>query len=92
MTLVYFTGSLSVHLSGGDMSKSIIAAAALATFTLLPLTTGTFAAGSVSSTSTVPRVAAPGPLVGAGPVGLVIGGVGYGVYWLVKRRRRKTEV
>ena len=30
---------------------------------------------------------APGPLVGAGPVGLVIG-VGYGVYWLVKRRRR----
>jgi hypothetical protein len=34
---------------------------------------------------------APGPLIGAGPVGLVIG-VGYGVYWLVKRRRRKTEV
>jgi hypothetical protein len=34
---------------------------------------------------------APGPLMGAGPVGLVIGGVGYGVYWLVKRRRRKTS-
>jgi hypothetical protein len=34
---------------------------------------------------------APGPLVGAGPVGLVIGGVGYGVYWLVKRRRRKAH-
>ena len=30
---------------------------------------------------------APGPLVGAGPVGLVIG-VGYGVYWLVRRRRK----
>ena len=25
-------------------------------------------------------------------VGLVIGGVGYGVYWLAKRRRMKTEV
>ena len=34
---------------------------------------------------------APGPLVGAGPAGLVIA-VGYGVYWLVKRRRRhETE-
>jgi hypothetical protein len=32
--------------------------------------------------------AAPGPLIGAGPVGLAIGGIGYGVYWLVKRRRR----
>jgi hypothetical protein len=32
--------------------------------------------------------AAPGPLVGAGPVGWVIGGVGYGVYWLVRRRRK----
>jgi hypothetical protein len=31
---------------------------------------------------------APGPLVGAGPVGWVIGGVGYGVYWLVRRRRK----
>jgi hypothetical protein len=34
--------------------------------------------------------AAPGPLVGAGPVGLVIGGVGYGVYWLVRRRRKNS--
>jgi hypothetical protein len=33
--------------------------------------------------------AAPGPIVGAGPVGLVVGGIGFGVYWLVKRRRRK---
>jgi hypothetical protein len=32
--------------------------------------------------------AAPGPLMGAGPVGWVIGGVGYGVYWLVRRRRK----
>jgi hypothetical protein len=36
---------------------------------------------------------APSPLMGAGPVGLVmIGAVGFGVYWLVRRRRRKTEV
>jgi hypothetical protein len=71
------------------MSKSIIAAA-LATFTLLPLTTGTVAQSRVPTTSTVR--AAPGPLVAAGPVGLVIGGVGYCIYWLRKRRHRKTEV
>jgi hypothetical protein len=67
------------------------ASAFLATaLTLLPLTTETFAQGT-PTTSTISHRAAPGPLVGAGPVGLVIG-VGYGVYWLVKRRRRKTEV
>jgi hypothetical protein len=33
---------------------------------------------------------APGPLMGAGLPGLVVGGVGFGVYWLVRRRRRKT--
>ena len=32
---------------------------------------------------------APAPLIAAGPVGLVIV-AGYGVYWLVKRRRRNT--
>jgi hypothetical protein len=32
---------------------------------------------------------APGPVVGAGLPALAIG-LGYGVYWLVKRRRRKT--
>ena len=31
---------------------------------------------------------APGPIVGAGAPALVIGGIGYGVYWLRKRRRR----
>jgi hypothetical protein len=31
----------------------------------------------------------PGPLIGAGPVGLVIG-VGYGLYWLVRRRRKAS--
>ena len=31
---------------------------------------------------------APGPIAGAGLPFLV---VGYGVYWLVKRRRRKAE-
>lgn len=31
---------------------------------------------------------APGPIVGAGLPLLAIGGVGYGVYWLVKRRRK----
>jgi hypothetical protein len=67
----------------------------LATFALLLVTTGAFAqstsTSTTSTTSGIPIKAAPGPLVGAGPVGLVIGGVGYGVYWLVKRRRRKTS-
>ena len=31
---------------------------------------------------------APGPLAG---VGLPVLAVGYGVYWLVRRRRRKTD-
>ena len=31
---------------------------------------------------------APGPIAGAG---LPILAVGYGVYWLVKRRRKKTD-
>jgi hypothetical protein len=34
---------------------------------------------------------APGPVVGAGLPTLAIG-IGYGAYWLVKRRRRKTNV
>jgi hypothetical protein len=32
---------------------------------------------------------APGPVVGAG---LPVLAVGYGVYWLVKRRRRRNEI
>lgn len=32
--------------------------------------------------------AAPGPIAGAG---LPVLAIGYGVYWLVKRRRRKTD-
>jgi hypothetical protein len=66
----------------------------LATFALLLVTTGTFAQSPTPTTSTTSTIgihrAAPGPLLGAGPVGLVIGGVGFGVYWLVKRRRRKA--
>jgi uncharacterized protein (TIGR03382 family) len=45
-----------------------------------------------TSISPVAERHAPSPLMGAGPVGLVIGAVGFGVYWLVRRRRGKTEV
>ena len=31
---------------------------------------------------------APGPVLGAGLPALVAGGIGYGIYWLVRRRRR----
>jgi hypothetical protein len=81
-------------ISKGECMKT--ASAFLATtLTLLPLTTGAFAqttttAGTSTSSIAVHR-AAPGPLMGAGPVGLVVGGIGFGVYWLVKRRRRKTK-
>jgi hypothetical protein len=34
------------------------------------------------------HVGAPGPVLGAGLPGLAIIGIGYGVYWLRKRRRR----
>jgi hypothetical protein len=61
------------------------------TLTLLLLTTGAFAQGTTTVSPVPVHRAAPGPLMGAGPVGLVIGGVGYGVYWVVKRRRRKTK-
>jgi hypothetical protein len=33
---------------------------------------------------------APAPLIGAGLPGLAIG-IGYGAYWLVRRRRRKMS-
>jgi hypothetical protein len=59
----------------------------LATLALLPLTTGTFAQ-SISTVSPVAVHRAPGPLLGAGPVGLVIAGVC--VYWVAKRRRSKA--
>jgi hypothetical protein len=59
--------------------------------TLVPLT-ATFAqtAAPTAVSSAARHHGAPGPLMGTGPVGLMIGGVGFGVYWLVKRRRRKT--
>jgi hypothetical protein len=31
----------------------------------------------------------PGPIAGAGPV-IAVGAAGFGVYWLIKRRRRKV--
>jgi hypothetical protein len=59
----------------------------LATLALLPLTMGAFAQ-SISTVSPVAVHRAPGPLLGAGPVGLAI--VGVCVYWVAKRQRRKA--
>jgi hypothetical protein len=62
-----------------------------------PLTTAvaqtvstTVGSTTVSVSTAAKHVGAPGPIMGAGPVGLVIGGIGYGVYWLRKKRRRRT--
>lgn len=64
-------------------AKRVLSAAAvaslLAIFTLPAFTISTAAMGKIPSP-------APGPIVGAGLPILAIG-VGYGVYWLVKRRR-----
>jgi hypothetical protein len=35
---------------------------------------------------------APGPILGAGLPALAVIGIGYGVYWLRKRRHRRTDV
>jgi hypothetical protein len=47
-------------------------------------------ANAASTTTAVPKRAsgAPGPIAGAG---LPVLAVGFGVYWLIKRRRRKAE-
>jgi hypothetical protein len=34
---------------------------------------------------------APGPVIGAGLPLLAAGGIGYGVYWLVRRRRSRKN-
>jgi hypothetical protein len=51
-------------------------------------TSATVGSTTVTVGTAAHHYGAPGPLLGAGPVGLVIGGIGYGVYWLRKRRRR----
>lgn len=69
--------------------KVILAAAAVSAFLLSPALAhedqgnhyGWFKAGHKYS-------GAPGPIAGAG---LPILAIGYGVYWLVKRRRRNTD-
>jgi hypothetical protein len=45
-------------------------------------------ADSAFADSFGPSLGAPGPIAGAG---LPILAIGYGVYWLVKRFRRKTD-
>jgi hypothetical protein len=56
----------------------------LAWVALPQFTTSTMA----QSTSTRPVRGAPGPLIGAG---LPVVAIGFGVYWLVRRKRRRPE-
>jgi hypothetical protein len=62
--------------------------ASLLAILMLPVLTISTVARDASPGATRPR-GAPGPIVGAGLPILAIG-VGYGVYWLVKRRRKET--
>jgi hypothetical protein len=65
------------------MKHLIIAAGMLAVASTAAL------AQTVSSTAVlIKRVGAPGPVVAAGLPGLVFG-VGYSIYWLRNRRRRR---
>ena len=68
----------------------IPAAMLLATSTLgiLPATTLAQTPTTASVCSNARCVGAPGPVAGAGVVGLAVGGV-YGIYRLVMRRRRE---
>jgi hypothetical protein len=62
-----------------------VSAFLFATFTLLPLTTTLAAA--LPPPPPPPVKGAPGPVLGASLPGLAIG---YGVYWVMKRSRRKN--
>jgi hypothetical protein len=90
VTAVYFAGitaMLIVH--GGAHVKLIIAAAILSAASMSAFAQN----GQGGNQNPGPQGghhAAPGPLLGAGLPGLAVGGIGYGIYWVVRRRRRKT--
>jgi hypothetical protein len=63
-------------------SRFLSASALVFLLASLTLPTSTLARGGGAYSG------APGPIVGAGLPLLAIGGVGYCVYWLVKRRRK----
>jgi hypothetical protein len=65
---------------------SLLAILASPAFTMTTLAQETLTAAKIKPTPG--HKGAPGPIVGAGLPILAIG-VGYGVYWLVKRRRQK---
>ena len=94
VTAAYFTGikhQCKKHGSYYNMKQFIIAAAILSAASMPAFAqTGQNPSPQNPGQKGQNYVGAPGPLMGAGLPGLVLGGVGYGVYWLVKRRRRKT--
>ena len=73
------------------LTHSLFAAAT--SLVLLALTSPLATSLAQTAISTAARYhPAPGPVLGAGLPALAAGGIGYGIYWLVKRRRRKTHV
>ena len=67
----------------------ITSALLLAALTLLPLTTEALAqrAPPGPCVTSVCARGAPGPIMGAG-LPVLAAGIGYGIYWIVRRRRR----
>jgi hypothetical protein len=90
LTRADITGRLAKFiLLGGDMKQFIIAAAILAATSISAWAQVAAPPSNGPAPAPGSSVGAPAPLLAAGPVGLVIV-AGYGVYWLVKRRRKAS--
>ena len=73
------------------MRQFIIAAAILSATSMSALARGGNDQGQNNNNQGGGHHAAPGPVVGAG-LPVLATGVGYGVYWLRKRYRRRTTI
>jgi hypothetical protein len=99
LTSIDFTDIMPILINSllyGDQSrmrKPLIAMAILAATTMLAQAAPGNGNGGVGNGNGNGNAhhGAPGPVLGAGLPALAAGGIGYGIYWLVRRRRRGSE-